>query len=156
MGNDIFGLDVDIYFFTPCCRHYDALNPSDSFETGERKVDKSSVNWGSVDVDVMVQIFQSFDIVGLTSGVAQVCRLWRKAACDPINWNTLDLSKLESMFIRTRMHPFVYVASGSDTSLTRLLKVSLHLSQGNTRCLIFRFNLYLNDDQLAFIAERYF
>ncbi|CBI31784.3 unnamed protein product, partial [Vitis vinifera] len=110
--------------------------------------------WEDMDIDILVKIFQSFDIFELTSGIAHVCRVWRMAACDPFLWKTLDLTKLESHFIKIPLEPYVYVSDQSDKSLTRLLKISLNLSQGNIRSLIFHFNLYLNDDQLTYIAER--
>ncbi|KAF7813274.1 F-box/LRR-repeat protein [Senna tora] len=110
--------------------------------------------WEDLDIDILVKIFQLLDIFQLTSGIAHVCSAWRMACCDPLLWKTLDLSMLKSNFIKIPLEPFVYVDGRSDTTLTRLLKISLSLSRGNIRTLIFHFNLYISDDQLTYTAER--
>ncbi|KAK6926260.1 F-box domain, partial [Dillenia turbinata] len=111
-------------------------------------------NWGEMDIDILVKIFQSFDIFELTSGVSRVCSTWRLACCDELLWNTLDLTIMRSNFIKIPQEPYVYVDQRSDKILNRILKISLGLSQGNIRTLIFHFNLYLADDQLTYTAER--
>ncbi|KAL9992860.1 putative F-box domain, leucine-rich repeat domain superfamily, F-box-like domain superfamily [Helianthus debilis subsp. tardiflorus] len=111
--------------------------------------------WEDMDIDILVKIFQTFDIFELTSGIARVCSTWRYAACDPLLWGTLDLSMLKSNFIKIPLEPYVYVDERSDKTLTRVLKISLNLSRGNISTLIFHFNLYVRDDQLTYIAERY-
>ncbi|GFZ15321.1 RNI-like superfamily protein [Actinidia rufa] len=83
--------------------------------------------WEDMDIDILVRIFQSFDIFELTSGIAQVCSAWRLAACDPLLWKTLDLSVLKSNFIKI---------------------------PGNILTLIFHYDLYVRDDQLTYTAER--
>lgn len=110
--------------------------------------------WEDLDIDILVKIFQLLDIFELTSGIAHVCSAWRMACCDPLLWKTLDLSMLKSNFIKIPLEPFVYVDGRSDTTLTRLLKISLSLSRGNIMTLIFHFNLYISDDQLTYTAER--
>ncbi|XP_022738038.1 F-box/LRR-repeat protein At3g48880 [Durio zibethinus] len=110
--------------------------------------------WEDLDTDMLVKIFQSFDIFELTSGIAHVCSSWRMACCDPLVWKTLDLSVMKSDFIKTPLEPYVYVRACSDQALSRLLKISLSLSQGNIMTLIFHFNLYVSDDQLTYTAER--
>uniref|UniRef100_A0A2P2KZ89 Uncharacterized protein MANES_06G146400 n=1 Tax=Rhizophora mucronata TaxID=61149 RepID=A0A2P2KZ89_RHIMU len=110
--------------------------------------------WEDLDTDILVKIFQSFDIFELTSGIAHVCSAWRLACCDPLLWKTLDLSMLRSNFIKIPLEPYVYVDGRSDKTLTRLLKISLNLSRGNTTSLFFHFNLYVSDDQLTYTAER--
>ncbi|KAF5732344.1 hypothetical protein HS088_TW18G01038 [Tripterygium wilfordii] len=110
--------------------------------------------WEDLDNDILVKILQSFDVFELTSGIAHVCSAWRMACCDPLLWKTLDLSMLKSNFIRIPLEPYVYVHGRSDKNLTRLLKISLSLSRGNLRTLIFHFNLYVSDDQLTYTAER--
>ncbi|OAY48281.1 F-box/LRR-repeat protein At3g48880 isoform X3 [Manihot esculenta] len=110
--------------------------------------------WEDLDTDILVKIFQSFDIFQLTSGIAHVCSAWRLACCDPLLWKTLDLSMLKSNFIKIPLEPYVYVDGRSDKTLTRLLKISLNLSQGNITSLIFHFNLYVSDEQLTYTAER--
>ncbi|KAK9181751.1 hypothetical protein WN944_024890 [Citrus x changshan-huyou] len=110
--------------------------------------------WEDLDNDILVKIFQSFDIFELTSGIAHVCSSWRSACCDPLLWKTLDLSMLISNYIKIPLEPYVYVHGHSDKQLTRILKISLSLSRGSIRTLIFHFNLYVSDDQLTYTAER--
>lgn len=110
--------------------------------------------WEDLDIDILVKIFQTLDIVQLTSGIGQVCSTWRLAACDPLLWKTLDLSMLKSNFIKIPLEPYVYVDGRSDRTLTRVLKIALNLSRGNIRTLIFHYNLYVSDDQLTYAAER--
>jgi len=110
--------------------------------------------WEEMDIDILVKIFQSFDIFELTSGIAQVCSTWRLAACDPLLWKTLDLSMLKSNFIKIPLEPYVYVDSLSDKTLTKVLKIALNLSKGNIQKLILHYNLYVSDDQLTYAAER--
>lgn len=110
--------------------------------------------WEDLDADILMKIFQSFDIFQLTSGIAHVCSSWRMACCDPLLWKTLDLSVIRSNFIKIPLEPYVYVDARSDKTLTRLLKISLSLSRGNLMTLIFHFNLYVSDDQLTYTAER--
>lgn len=110
--------------------------------------------WEDLDIDILVKIFQSFDIVELTSGIATVCTSWRMACCDPLLWRTLDLSMMKSNFIKIPLEPYVYVDARSDKTLNHLLKTSLSLSQGNIMTLIFHFNLYVSDDLLTYTAER--
>lgn len=112
--------------------------------------------WEDLDIDVLVKIFQSFDIFELTSGIAQVCSTWRLACCDPLLWRTLNLSDLKSNFIKIPLEPYVYVDGRSDKTLTRILKLTLNLSRGSISTLIFHFNLYISDEQLTYTAERYF
>ncbi|KAJ7969981.1 F-box/LRR-repeat protein [Quillaja saponaria] len=120
-------------------------------EDGDSIVRRS---WEDMDTDILVKIFQLFDIFELTSGIAHVCSAWRLASCDPLLWKVLDLSMLKSNFIKIPLEPFVYVDGRSDRTLTRLLKTSLSLSRGNIMTLIFHFNLYVSDDQLTYTAER--
>lgn len=110
--------------------------------------------WEDLDTDILVKIFQSFDIFELISGIAHVCSAWRMACCDPLLWKTLDLSMMKSNFIKIPLEPYVYVDGRSDRTLTRILRLSLSLSRGNIRTLIFHFNLYVSDDQLTYTAER--
>lgn len=117
--------------------------------------DPDRKKWEDLDVDILLKIFQTFDIFELTSGIARVCSTWRYAACDPLLWRTLDLSMLKSNFIKIPLEPYVYVDARSDKTLTRVLKIALSLGHGNISSLIFHFNLYVSDDQLTYTAERY-
>ncbi|XP_061997239.1 F-box/LRR-repeat protein At3g48880-like isoform X2 [Rosa rugosa] len=110
--------------------------------------------WEDLETDILVKIFQSFDVFELTSGIAHVCSGWRLACCDPLLWKTLDLSMMKSNFIKIPSEPYVYVDDPSDKLLSRLLKISMSLSRGNITTLIFHFNLYVSDDQLTYTAER--
>lgn len=114
-----------------------------------------SRRWEDMDTDILVKIFQSFDIFELISGIAHVCSAWRLACCDPLLWKTLDLSMMKSNFIKIPFEPYVYVDNRSDKTLTRVLRISLSLSRGNILTLIFHFNLYISDEQLTYTAERY-
>ncbi|KAM7272534.1 hypothetical protein ACFE04_027197 [Oxalis oulophora] len=110
--------------------------------------------WEDLDTDILIKIFKSFDIFEITSGVARVCSAWRTAACDPMIWNTLDLSLMKSNFIKIPLEPHVYVDCRSDKTLTRVLKLCLSLSHGCINTMIFHFNLYVSDDHLTYTAER--
>ncbi|GLT35973.1 hypothetical protein SLA2020_103810 [Shorea laevis] len=110
--------------------------------------------WEDLDIDILIKIFQSFNIFELISGTAHVCSAWRLACCDPLLWKTLDLSMLKSNFIKIPLQPYVYVDACSDKILTRVLKISLNINRGSIRTLIFHFNLYVSDDQLTYTAER--
>ncbi|KAF5800490.1 putative F-box domain, leucine-rich repeat domain superfamily, F-box-like domain superfamily [Helianthus annuus] len=110
--------------------------------------------WEDLDIDVLVKIYQKIDIFDLTSGVADICKTWHHAARDPMLWRTLDLSVLSSNYIRTPLEPYVYVDGPSDEQLTKILKISLNLSRGSIKTLIFNINLYVHDEQLTYTAER--
>lgn len=110
--------------------------------------------WEDLNIDVLVKILQRFDILELTSDIGHVCKSWRYAACDPLLWRTLDFSMLTSNFIKIPLEPYVYVDGRSEKQLTRLLKIALNLSRGDTTTLIFHFNLYVSDAQLTYTAER--
>ncbi|KAL0403131.1 UNVERIFIED_CONTAM: F-box/LRR-repeat protein [Sesamum radiatum] len=114
----------------------------------------ASRRWEDMDIDILVKIFQNLNIFELTSGVGHVCRTWRMAACDPLLWKTLDISLLKSNFIKIPLEPYVYVDGRSDKIFTRVLKIALNLSCGNISTLIFHYNMYVSDDQLAYTAER--
>ncbi|CAM8946173.1 unnamed protein product [Rhodiola kirilowii] len=113
------------------------------------------VKWEDLDSDILVRILLSFNILERTStGIPHVCRAWRVAACDPAIWKTLDLTGLKLNFIKTPTEPYVYVQVQSDKTVTRVLKVALSLSHGNTTALLFHPQLYLSDEQLTYAAER--
>ncbi|CAK9160965.1 unnamed protein product [Ilex paraguariensis] len=116
--------------------------------------DSTGRKWEDLDIDILVKIFQSFDVFELTSGLAQVCSTWRLACCDPLLWKNLDLSMMKSNFIKIPLEPFVYVDNRSDKTLTRVLKIALNLSRGSILTLIFHFNLYVSDEQFTYTAER--
>ncbi|CAL5343976.1 unnamed protein product [Camellia sinensis] len=111
-------------------------------------------NWEDMNTDILLKLFQSFDIFELTSAIPHVCSTWRMVASDPVLWGTLDLSMLKSNFIKTTQEPYIYVATRSCQTLTRVLKIALNLSRGNILTLIFRYDLYVRDDQLTYTAER--
>ncbi|ESQ31922.1 hypothetical protein EUTSA_v10005418mg [Eutrema salsugineum] len=111
--------------------------------------------WENLDTDILVMIFKKYlSLDELTSGVAHVCRGWRVACCDPILWNTLDLSHMRSNFFELSCKPYVYVDSHSDKALTRILKLSMSLSKRNTKTLIFHYDLFPNGDMLTYTTRR--
>lgn len=61
---------------------------------------------------------------------------------------------MRSHFIKIPLEPYVYVERRSDETLTRVLKLSMNLSWGSTKTLIFHFNLFVSDEQLTYTAER--
>lgn len=107
-----------------------------------------------MEIDILVRIFESLGMHELISGVAHVCRGWRLACCDPLLWKTLDLSIVESNFIKIPTEPFVYVDARSDRVLNRVLKIALNLSRGSIQTLIFHVNLFVKDELLLYTAER--
>lgn len=130
--------------------HYWNLGFVGLMEDGEVVVRK----WEDLETDILVKIFELFDIFELTSGIAHVCSSWRAACCDPLLWKTLDLSMLSSNFIKIPLEPYVYVDGRSDKKLTRVLKIALSLSRGHITTWICHFNLYVSDEQLTYTAER--
>lgn len=110
--------------------------------------------WEDLDINILVKILQSLDLFQLISVIPQVCRVWQLACSDQLLWKTLDLSVLQSNFIRITVPPYVYVDSPSREKLTHLLKICMNLSRGNILTLIFHYNLYVDDNQLSYIAER--
>ena len=108
-----------------------------------------------MDNDILVKIFQTIDIVELTSEIGQVCRSWRDTASDPRMWRTLDLSMMKSNYIRLPSYPYIYVDTASDKLLTKVLKNALILSCGNISALFFHVYLFVSEEQLTFTAERY-
>ena len=147
------------FILIPCnssCRNLDASKIHKEFWQACEMEDGYYIGrrWEDLDTDILVKIFQSFDILELTSGIAHVCSAWRMACCDPLLWKTLDLSMMKSNFIKIPLEPYVYVDGRSDKILTRLLKISMSLSRGNITTLIFHFNLFVSDEQLTYTAER--
>ncbi|XP_043698105.1 F-box/LRR-repeat protein At3g48880-like [Telopea speciosissima] len=116
--------------------------------------DSSERRWEEMEIDILVRIFKTFNIIELTSGISRVCSTWRLACSDPMLWKTLDLGLLRSNYIKIPAAPFVWVSDSSDKRLMRLLKVALGLSRGSLTCLIFHFHLYLKDEHLIYTAER--
>ncbi|KAL8126112.1 hypothetical protein AgCh_013412 [Apium graveolens] len=113
-----------------------------------------SRRWEDLDTDVLLKIIESFNKFELAPGIAHVCRAWRWACSDPLLWQTVDLSHMQSNFIKTSLEPYVYVDNQSDRTLTRILRLSLSLSHGHILTLVFHYNLYLTDEQLSYTAER--
>jgi len=105
--------------------------------------------------DVLVEIFKHFDILESTSAVGRFVEALQRASNDQPHWQTLDFSMLKSNFIKTRLEPYVWVNSHSDTTLYNFLLLALDVSQGNIKTLIFHYNLYLTNDQFIYTARRY-
>ncbi|XP_026656717.2 F-box/LRR-repeat protein At3g48880-like [Phoenix dactylifera] len=109
--------------------------------------------WEDMDIDVLVKMFKELNMIELAP-VSQVCRSWRLACSDPLIWNTLDLGLLKSNFIPTRASPYIWVNERSDRRLTQVLRIAMALSRGNVTCMIYHYNLYMNDEHLSYIVER--
>ncbi|XP_043699209.1 F-box/LRR-repeat protein At3g48880-like [Telopea speciosissima] len=116
--------------------------------------DSSERRWEDMELDILVRIFKTFNIIELTSGISRVCSTWRLACSEPMLWKTLDLGLLKSNYIKIPAAPYVWVSDSSDKRLMRLLKVALGLSRGTITCLIFHYDLYLKDEHLIYTAER--
>lgn len=110
--------------------------------------------WEDLNIDMLVNIFQSFDLFQLISVIPQVCPAWQLACSDQRLWKTLDLSVMQSNFIKTQAPPYVFVDTPSREKLTRILKICLNLSRGNLLTLIFHYNLYVDNNQLTYTAKR--
>ncbi|KAG5616908.1 hypothetical protein H5410_016732 [Solanum commersonii] len=110
--------------------------------------------WEDLDIDILLKIFQSVDLFQLISIIPQVCRSWQLTCSDQLLWKTLDLSVIQSNFVRITIPPYVYVDSPSREKLAHLLKICLNLSRENILTLIFHFNLYVDNNQLAYTAKR--
>ncbi|KAK6794441.1 hypothetical protein RDI58_007894 [Solanum bulbocastanum] len=104
--------------------------------------------------DIFVKILRSFDLFQLIYAVPQVCSAWQLAFSDPLLCKTLDLLVLQSNFIRILTEPYVFVDTPSRKKLTRLLKICMNLSHRNIETLIFHYNLYVDDNQLTYTANR--
>ncbi|KAK9291421.1 hypothetical protein L1049_019368 [Liquidambar formosana] len=103
--------------------------------------------WKELDINILVEIIQSFNILELTSSsIAHVCSIWRSKTC--------DLTMSNSNYIVIPMEPYVYMDSRSDKILTRVLKIALSLSRGNIITLIFHFDQCPSDDQLIYTTTR--
>lgn len=85
--------------------------------------------------DVLRKIFESFnDTSDSTWAIARVrcsvvCRAWRSILCDPQLWNTIDLSTMESDFIRIQIEPYVWLSTRTESRLNCVLNSALSLDQ---------------------------
>lgn len=110
--------------------------------------------------DVLRKIFELFnDTSDSTWAIARVrcsvvCRAWRSILCDPQLWNTIDLSTMESDFIRIQIEPHVWLSTRTESRLNCVLKSALSLSKGNITALIFNLDLYVPDHLFTYTAER--
>ncbi|PHT87204.1 hypothetical protein T459_09310 [Capsicum annuum] len=59
--------------------------------------------WEDLKIDILVKILQASDFFEMIFVVSQVCRSWRLACSNQDLWKTLDLSVLQSNFIRTQI-----------------------------------------------------
>ncbi|KAH7663088.1 RNI-like protein [Dioscorea alata] len=125
-----------------------------NFAVAMEEVDLKTVSrWDRMNIDLLVKIFKQMNMLELLP-ISLVCRGWRHGCSDAWLWDTLDLGLLQSNFIPTRASPFVFVDEPSDRKLTRVLKLAFSLSQGNIRCLVFHYYLYMKDEHLNLIVER--
>ncbi|PHT53154.1 F-box/LRR-repeat protein [Capsicum baccatum] len=59
--------------------------------------------WEDLKIDILVKILQASDFFETIFVVSQVCRSWRLACSNQDLWKRLDLSVLQSNFIRTQI-----------------------------------------------------
>lgn len=109
---------------------------------------KSSVDkreWKDMDYDVLIKIFMSLSVVDF-GAVSLVCTSWRNVCQDPAFWdgNVFDLSKWKQPPV-----------SNLTSKVVGLLIIFLHLSKGRAHCLIFQFQMYLDNHALYNVAQRY-
>ncbi|XP_068640014.1 F-box/LRR-repeat protein At3g48880-like [Aristolochia californica] len=115
--------------------------------------DPSVKRWEDMQIDLLVKVFQKLTVTELISGISQVCSSWRLACMDPILWKTLDLGQWKSNYIKVHSSPYIWVANESNKELTRVLRIAVGLSCGSINCMIFHYNLYMNDKHLLHVAE---
>ncbi|KAG5630162.1 hypothetical protein H5410_001879 [Solanum commersonii] len=110
--------------------------------------------WEDLNIDMLLKIFQSFDLFQLISIIPQVCPAWQLAYSDQRLWKALDLSVMQSNFVRISIPPYVLVDTPFHEKLTRILKICLNLTRGNILTLIFHYNLYVDNNQLTYTTKR--
>ncbi|WMV08154.1 hypothetical protein MTR67_001539 [Solanum verrucosum] len=110
--------------------------------------------WKDLNNDMLVKIIQSFDLFPFISFVPQVFLAWQSSYSDQRLWKRLDLSVMQSNFIRVSIPPYIYVDTPSREKLICILKIFLNLSHGNILTLIFHYNLYVYNNQLTYTAKR--
>ncbi|XP_010454661.1 PREDICTED: F-box/LRR-repeat protein At3g48880-like [Camelina sativa] len=134
-----------------------SVNVIETSDIKEPRTENVVKGWENLNTDILMRILEEhFSINELTSGLelAHVCRGWRAVCCDPLLWDTLDLSHLNSIYIKAVKSPYLYVPRRCDENVTRILKLFMSLSKGNTRTLIVNYNLFLTCDMLTYTAER--
>ncbi|KAI9110147.1 hypothetical protein K1719_019188 [Acacia pycnantha] len=101
-------------------------------------------DWRDMSFDVLMRIFMTLNLVDFAA-VSMVCSSWRDVCRDPSFWiaNTLDLSKWK--------HPPTPTLS---SKIVSLLSSLLNLSNGHAHCLIFQFQIYLDNRDFFNIAQR--
>ncbi|KAG4949828.1 hypothetical protein JHK84_043256 [Glycine max] len=104
-------------------------------------------------IGILSIIFMCLNIADLAVA-SLVCKMWNKACHDPSLWCKIDLSKLNSSFFLNipNNQPGAYKRTSG--KITQLLKYVLSLSNGNTYCLVFNYNVYLTDEQFIIAIER--
>uniref|UniRef100_K7K2Y5 F-box domain-containing protein n=2 Tax=Glycine max TaxID=3847 RepID=K7K2Y5_SOYBN len=83
-----------------------------------------------------------------------VCKMWNKACHDPSLWRKIDLSELNNSYLFNIQNNKPGAYKHSRGKITQFLKYVLSLSNGNTNCLIFNYNVDLTDEQFIIAAER--
>lgn len=80
--------------------------------------------------------------------------MWNKACRDPSLWRKIDLSELNNSYLFNIQNNKPGAYKHSRGKITQFLKYVLSLSNGNTNCLIFNYNVDLTDEQFIIAAER--
>lgn len=115
----------------------------------------SARNYSNDDLcyEVLVRIFMVLNVVDVAR-VSLVCKSWYQASRDQTFWHKIDLTALSSNTFNIPMTLYTRMDRTLSTKVTQFLKYALSLSDGNTRCLIFNYYMYLTDVHLIFAATR--
>ncbi|XP_054783931.1 F-box/LRR-repeat protein At3g48880-like [Prosopis cineraria] len=104
----------------------------------------SKSDWKDMSYDVLLRIFMTLNVVDFAA-VSLVCSSWRDVCQDALFWDgkVLDLTKWKDPRL-----------SNLSSRLISLLKCLLNLSSGRVDCLIFKFQIYLDDREFNNIAKK--
>ncbi|KAL2971224.1 hypothetical protein AAZX31_15G183200 [Glycine max] len=93
--------------------------------------------------EILITIFMSVNIVHLAVA-SLVCKMWNTACRDPSLWGKIDLSTLNNSYFFNipNNQPGAYKRTSG--KITQFLKYVLSLSNGNTNCLVFNYNVYMH------------
>ncbi|KAI9109929.1 hypothetical protein K1719_018970 [Acacia pycnantha] len=102
-------------------------------------------DWRDMSYDVLLRIFMTLNLMDLAA-VSTVCRSWRDVCQDPGFWsgNIFDLTKWTG-------YPRIPTSS---SRIVGLLLSLLNLSNGQAHCLIYQFQLYLDNHAFNSVAKR--
>ncbi|XP_015169129.1 F-box/LRR-repeat protein At3g48880-like [Solanum tuberosum] len=93
--------------------------------------------WEDLNIDMLVKIFQSFDLFQLISVIPQVFPAWQSTCSDQRRWKTLDLSIMQSNFIRVSISPQLTYIAKRCPRLKRLVMSAWEKLEKQTICSAF-------------------